>query len=478
MIPKIPWLPLRTKLAVPIGLTILVLGLGTAALMSQAILASLEDELHRRALTVASEVSLRATQEALVEDTIALDAVIADTMTRDDVMYVVVIGAGGYVLTDSFDAGIPGDLIDVFEIPRASVNDPVAFDSDRGIVHDYVAPMVDGRLGTVHLGLSQERVRAAAESEGRRLFLFSLFAALATAVMATVLTHIATQPVRQLTVAAANVASGRLDVRSGVVSRDEIGDLAEQFDDMVAKLETSQSRLRDAHKMMVRTERLAVVGQVASGIAHEIGNPLHAARQFVDALSENPDAHGRYLPLTREALDRIDNVISEMLGFTRERSLRPRAMEVNAVVTKAVDFLKFDQRCRSVELEQDLVESPPPVHLDPESIGQVVVNLVVNSLDALEGDGRVVVKTAVRSNGDARQHVVVTVQDDGPGIAPQAVDRIFEPFYTTKDPGAGTGLGLAVSQRIVTVQGGRLEYVESPGAGATFEIWLPAEERT
>jgi len=469
-------MPLRTKLAVPIGLMILLLGVCTAVLMSRTILGSLEDELHRRALTLASEVSLRATQEALVEDRIALDAIIADTMTRDDVLYVVVIGAGGYVLTDSFDAGVPDDLIDIFEIPRASVDDPVAFDSDRGVVRDYVAPMVDGRLGTVHLGISQTRVQDAARSGGRKLLVFAVIAALATALLATVLTHIATQPVRQLTVAASHVAGGRLDVRSGVVSRDEIGDLAEQFDDMVAKLGGSQAKLREAHKMLVRSERLAVVGQVASGIAHEIGNPLHAARQFVDALAENPDAHRRYLPLTREALDRIDNVISEMLGFTRERSLRPRAVEVNAVVLKAVDFLRFDQRCRNVDLDQELTDDLPTTLVDPESIGQVVVNLVVNSLDALEGEGRVLVKTAARPNGDARQHVVVTVADDGPGIDPQTVERIFEPFYTTKDPGAGTGLGLAVSQRIVSVQGGRLEYVHVPGPGATFEIWLPAEE--
>ncbi len=468
-------MPVRTKLAVPIAVAILLAGLATAVLVQRSVQVSLEDEQHQRALALSSELSARSTTKALVEDVVGLDHVVAELSQRQDVMYVVVIGASGFVLADSFAAGIPAGLIDVFESGRQDVADPVPFRTEAGVVHDYVAPMLGGRLGTVHLGMGQTRIRDRAREEGRLVLMLAVGAALFNALLAALLAHLATRPARQLTMAASRVAAGDLEVRSGVRTEDELGDLAEQFDEMVRRLRESHNKLNEAHHMVVRAERLAVVGQVASGIAHEIGNPLHAARQFIEALVDNPAAHRRYLPLAQEALDRIDNVISEMLGFTRERSLRPRAVDVNDAVSRALDFLRYDQRSRNVTLLKDLVDDLPDALVDPGALNQVLINLVVNSLDALDGQGTITIQTAPAVNGDGGRRVLVRIRDDGPGIDTGSVERVFDPFFTTKEPGMGTGLGLSVSQQMMVVQGARLDYVEPEGPGACFEIMLPVE---
>jgi C4-dicarboxylate-specific signal transduction histidine kinase len=283
-------------------------------------------------------------------------------------------------------------------------------------------------------------------------------------------------PIRQLAAAASRVGEGDLAARSGVDTADEVGDLARRFDEMVQRLQANQRSLEQAHEMMVRTERLAVLGQVTSGVAHEIGNPLHAARQFVEALRDRPERADRYLALIDEALQRIDKVIGQMLGYSRERRLERRPTDLNEVVLRSADFVGYDQRSHDVEIDLQLGQGLPRIDVDPDAMGQVVVNLMVNALDAVGGQGRIEVRTDVIRNGAPRPTVLLRVSDDGPGISPETARHIFDPFFTTKDAGKGTGLGLSVSQELVSVQGGSIRLTSGEQGGASFEVRLPAME--
>jgi len=473
---RLPRVSLRTKIALPVAVTMLVLGLGSASFVRRTVQESVQDELHQRSLSLVRELALRATQKALVEDQVGLEQVLRDVTSREDVVYVVVISSSGFVLGHSFPAGMPDGLIGVFETPRESLDDVVSFRSEKGDIQDYVAQMIDGRLGTVHLGVAQERVQQLAWERGRAVLLLLAAGAILAAVLAWIVTHLATVPLRRLAQAATRVGEGDLDARSGVRSFDEVGDLAARFDEMVERLEADQARLQQAHQMMIRTERLAMVGKVSSGVAHEIGNPLHAARQFVEGLRENPEQSERYIALIEEALRRIYKVIGQMLGFSRERQLEPRSTDINDVVSRAADFLSYDKRIRDTVLEVTLEADLPLVHVDPDAMGQVVANLLVNALDAVEGGGHIHLSTAAHTNGGPAPCVVVSVGDDGPGVPEKVAEHIFDPFFTTKEAGRGTGLGLSVSQELLSVQGGRLELKTQAGGGASFEVWLPAAE--
>jgi signal transduction histidine kinase len=472
----LPWVSLRTKIAFPVAVTMLLLGLGSASFVRRTIQASVQEELHRRSLSQVSELALRATQKALVEDQVGLEQVLRNVTAHGDVAYVVIISASGYVVAHSFPAGVPDGLVGIFETPRRSVEDVVSFRSEQGDIQDYVAQMIDGRLGTVHMGVAQGRVQQLAWERGRTVLMVIAAGAVLAAILAWLVTHLATVPLRRLTQAATQVGEGDLEVRSGVRSFDEVGDMAARFDEMVERLAADQERLRLAHQMMIRTERLAMVGKVSSGVAHEIGNPLHAARQFVEALQENPEQSERYTALLEEALRRIDKVIDQMLGFSRERRLDPRPTDINAVVTRATDFLSYDKRIRDTALEVTLGSDLPHVQVDPDAMGQVVANLLVNALDAVEGGGHIRVSTAAHVNGGPRPEVLISVDDDGPGVPQELTEHIFDPFFTTKEAGRGTGLGLSVSQELLSVQGGRIEFKNVAGGGASFEVWLPAME--
>ena len=467
---------IRSKLAVPIVGAILALGVGTALGVRRSVERSLEEELHRRSLALVSSLALQATRETVVEDLAGLERVIADVMAEDDVLYVVIIGSRGFVLADSFPAGVPTDLIGIFETPRDVIHAAVPFRTEDGPAGDYVAQMLDGRLGTVHLGVRRDRIQLQAQQQGRLVLALACSTALAAALVAWLVAHLVARPMRRLSATASRVGAGDLTARSGVVTGDEVGELAAQFDEMVQQLADGQQAVERAHRAMVRSERMAVMGTVAAGVAHEIGNPLHAARQFAEALEENPDAGERYLPLVQEALGRIDKVIAQMMAYSRERQMQLGRTDIGEVVGKAVDFAGYDRRWKDVALQTTIQPEIPPAHADPDVLGQVLVNLLVNALDAVEPGGTVRVVAAAGATPGRGAGVTIAVEDDGPGVPPELRDRVFEPFFTSKAAGHGTGLGLSVSQELMAAQGGRLDLVERQGPGAVFRLWLPAAE--
>ncbi len=236
---------------------------------------------------------------------------------------------------------------------------------------------------------------------------------------------------------------------------------------------------RQLHDQIRQQEKLAVVGQLASGIAHEIGNPLSSISAVVQNLRRKVGDE-----TIVQKLDLIDRHISRLVNITRQVSQLGRPMSptrakcsVNAAIENGVNILQFDKRARNVEVDVDLADNLPLVEGVADELSQVFMNLVLNSLDALatcdhESKQLRVATRAVTS--DLGQTVEVAVEDNGPGMPEEIVQRVFDPFFTTKDPGQGTGLGLSVSHRIVEEHGGRIGVSSTLGKGTKFTIELPA----
>jgi C4-dicarboxylate-specific signal transduction histidine kinase len=244
----------------------------------------------------------------------------------------------------------------------------------------------------------------------------------------------------------------------------------------VAELERTNRALAEARETSLRAERLATVGRLASGLAHEVGNPLGAVAGYVDlalgrlragAVDEAADLVAR---VGAEAA-RIDRIIRDLLDFARPLppSIGPAA--VATVMDGAVRLARVQPRFRDVKVEWDVPADLPPVLADEGRLAQVFLNLLLNAGDAMGGAGAVHV--GARAAGG---RVEVTVADRGPGIPPDALARIFDPFFTTKPPGAGTGLGLAVSHGIVQSMGGEISAENAPEGGAVFRVRIPVVE--
>jgi signal transduction histidine kinase len=234
------------------------------------------------------------------------------------------------------------------------------------------------------------------------------------------------------------------------------------------------SSLRAGRESLIRSETLAGVGRLAAGVAHEVGNPLAAILGYADLLlgdtSERPIApelRRDILVRVRNETERIHRIIQELLDYARPPGDVVESVAVAKIVEGAVSLVKAQARLREIEVDVALPADLPPVRATSGRLTQVLLNLLLNAADAMGGKG--LIRVDARKDGGM---VVVGVTDEGPGIPPEARDKIFGLFYTTKDPGQGTGLGLSLSQTIVEGYGGTLRLVDSE-RGARFEVRLP-----
>jgi signal transduction histidine kinase len=469
-------LSISARFALPVAVVILVMGLSVALFVHASVRINLESELEERSRAMISELVQRSTPEAVRDDIAALELVVQDVSARPDVAYVVIIGATGRVLASSFSAGLPTDLVRLFERPRQDPTSALTFRSEQGVVQDHVGLLIDGRLGTAHLGLSQARIRRQAARQSHLVLAHTLGGAVIAAVLAMLTAHLVTKPLRALASAATLVGTDQPVEIPPIRRGDELGRLAQAFEDMVRRLEQNKAQIDAANRLVVQAERMAVVGQLSAGVAHEIGNPLHAGRQFLEGLRDNPEQRERYLGLLGQALARIDKVIGQLLSYSAERTLELAPTAIDDVIHQSIDFMRYDHRVRAVRLVPDIEPELPLAVLDPSVTQQVLVNLLVNALDALDGHGEIVVSAARHRDGRGRTMIMLAVEDDGPGVPESVAAQLFDPFFTTKEPGKGTGLGLSVSQELVAAQGGTLRYLPGASGGARFEILFPTQE--
>lgn len=329
-------------------------------------------------------------------------------------------------------------------------------------------------------------------------FLFTFLSLGLTAAVAFAVARRITVPVRQLLVGTRSIRGGDLDHRVSVEARDEIGDLAESFNAMVRTLKEYKDRIDDysrslEEKVRVRTEelkkaqdsllqseKLASIGLLASGVAHELNNPLTGILMNVNLLLEdagaNPELSRELKRIAEDAL-RCKRIIDDLRDFSRRHELEIRPCSLNDVVRKTVGLIKHELELHGINFQEELSSDIPSVACDPDRIQQVLMNVFVNAIQVMPQGGALIVRSAVR--GDLAE---ITVQDNGTGIPREIRSKIFDPFFTTKQ--AGTGLGLSIVYRIMEEHGGRVEVesltreeVAAAGVpGTTIRLLLPIKQ--
>jgi signal transduction histidine kinase len=349
-------------------------------------------------------------------------------------------------------------------------------------------------------GIVRLSVRRPAGGAASLAPLFALYM-LVTAGTVLVFTYIAlgqliVRPVERLTRASERLAAGGAHVSVPEEGAAEVARLASAFNDMAAQLraeraalearltelERATKELHTAQDSLVRSEKLASVGRLAAGVAHEIGNPLAAILGFVELLRAgglDPEEEREFLARIFAETHRIHRIIRDLLDFSRQSSdaeddARDVSSDLRAVVADAVRLVAPQKDLRLVTIEQQLHDDARPVRGAAHRLTQVVLNLLLNAADAVDGEGTIVV-TVMPSEGDT---VSLVVEDSGPGIAPGVLATLFEPFVTTKPAGRGTGLGLAVCHTIVERLGGTMRAentltADGRASGARFVVRLP-----
>jgi len=326
----------------------------------------------------------------------------------------------------------------------------------------------------------------------RSLFLFYLGLTAATVLLLSyvLLTYFIVRPIDRLRLASERLAAGRLRTSVPVQGAAEVARLAATFNEMAAQLRDDRAALQDrledlqrttdelatAQEQLVRSARLAAVGRLSAGVAHEIGNPLAAIRGLLDLMQTgdlDPEEEKEFVGRVQQEAERIHHTIRDLLDFSRNEPAREGRIESSAnlseVVSDTIKLVDRQTRFHDIDLVLTLDDGLPRVRGDHERLRQLLLNLLFNAADALGGKGRIEVRT---SNGGGVVHLIV--EDDGPGIDRAILEQVFDPFVTTKAPGQGTGLGLAVCHTIVEQLGGSIGAVNREQGGATFEVRLPA----
>lgn len=277
-------------------------------------------------------------------------------------------------------------------------------------------------------------------------------------------------PIERLVAAARRVASGDLEARVQVDVGDEIGELGHAFNDMTEELAGNAARIEELHQLeLERAEQLATVGELASGLAHEIKNPVIGISSGLDLVVRRTGGDEKLSPIVTEMkrqLRRIEAAIKDLLAFARPPSPTLLPGRINEVVRRSVVLVEPAAEKAGVSLVLELDGELPQLKLDSDLVGQAVINLVINAIHATERGGSVVLSTRGLENG-----VELTVRDTGSGIAEENFRQLFRPFFTTRH--SGSGLGLSITKSIIERHGGRITVDTIVGEGSCFTIMLP-----
>ena len=315
----------------------------------------------------------------------------------------------------------------------------------------------------------------------KRYLVFSVITALVPNLLLVALViRTISRPLRRLTEAAVDVAGGAYGTQVELKSNDEVGLLAASFNEMSRKMAEDIERLRALNEHLVRAEKLAAAGALAAGVAHEVNNPLASISSLIQILQSRPldpdrEAETReMLRLISTQIERISQVLRDMLDFARQRPPARAPLDLARVVESSLRLAAFDKGFKRLKVTTDFGGRVPTVSADPDQLQQVFLNLMLNARDAMPEGGEL--RVALSFDEEARE-VSVEFEDNGHGIPEDVLPHVFDPFFTTKR--AGAGLGLAVCYGIVTAHGGRVS-VESGGGlpGTTVRVALPADAGT
>lgn len=325
-----------------------------------------------------------------------------------------------------------------------------------------------------------------------------IFLIVISVVLCTILWKLVSTPVNLLAQGMERVAGGDLDYHLTIDTKDEIGDLARAFNAMTYDLKKAKNELVEwghtleekvqekteaiqrAQVQLIHSEKLASLGRMAAGVAHEINSPLTGIVTFGHLLQKSfpPGTQEREdIEVIIDQANRCSNIIKGLLGFARASVAEKAAANINDILDSSLNIVRNKADFFNIKLITDFDRSLPRVKTDPSQLQQVFLNMIMNAADAIEEKGTITITTKTIED-DGNDFVEIEFRDTGSGISDEILGKLFEPFFTTKPVGKGTGLGLAVSHGIIQEHGGKISVKTKVGEGTSFFIRLPVYKET
>ena len=340
------------------------------------------------------------------------------------------------------------------------------------------------RAGMLYVGVLEAKY-ADVRWKALSLFILITVAGMALAlVLGYIIANKMSRPVQQLIEASNQVSQGNFSPEIGPISQSEIGVLQKTFKEMLTSIQERDKRQKvESETKLLQSEKQASVGKLAGGVAHEINNPLTGIVTFTHMLlrrNDIPEEVRADLETIGQETERVRKIVKGLLDFSRQTELDRESTDVNRLVRQAITLVENQALIKGVTLTFEAGDGLPMITLDRNQMQSVLLNIIINALDATDPGGSITLTTniGVSTSHPGQKGIEILCTDTGCGIPPENLNRLFDPFFTTKDVGHGTGLGLSVSYGIVERHGGTIWVQSKVGKGTTFKVWLPTEEKS
>jgi len=487
-------LPLFWKFTIAIVLVVTLFGSANLYFLSYSINDLFEKELSTNGLISAKTLADRSIEPILYNDLASLNKLVSEVKRNNkNIAYAFILDANNNVLAHSFPKEVPLNLININKKDQVQTINLEYEEGVTTLIRDISAPIIDSSVGQVRMGFYEDQyLRTLNLAKSFFLGLVVLFLIVGI-IAAFIFSYIITKPINLLSNTAKKLNLNQFkittvddDKKDSILSwqnpfgvHDEIDDLFGTFNAMIKRLEKTYTELQNAQESLMQSEKIAAIGILSAGIAHEINNPIAGIQNCLKRISDNPDnieQNITYIELMDEAIQKIKNVVQGLLNFSRKQDLIYSEVDTKKVIENTLLLIAYQLENSRITIVKNYPEKIPKIKGSFNHLEQVFLNLFINAIDAID-EKKIDNKNF---NGEidisiftTKDYLGVKIRDNGIGIPIEKIKQIFDPFYTLKKIKQGTGLGLAVSLNILQQHHGKIKAENNTYGGITFSIYLP-----
>jgi signal transduction histidine kinase len=485
-------LPLFWKFAFTIIMLVFIFGMINMYILWKSVYQSFEKEIDKRCVVLSDIISQKALTPIVYDDIVSLYNIL-DEMQRSDksIAYIFLTDDNNHILAKTFDSGVPVSLLDANAIKAQQYNIEVLNIKhyQYNTIRDIAYPILNGDIGVVRLGLVEDTIRnEIMEATKSLIFMILLFLTIGL-LGAFAFSYLITSPIKIISQQAQlvkldSINTGIQEVKYPRYKRlfhfyfhDELDILVSKFREMLIRLNQNYSELQKTRDSFVQAEKMAAIGTLVAGIGHEINNPISGIKNCAIRIAkkpENTEQTLKYIGLIQDATDKMENVTRHLLDFSRTQETEYVLINPIEIIDNSISLIAFKAQKAKVVINRDYNKGLM-IKANANQLEQVILNFLINSLDAIAEKkiadpgfhGEINIKLRKKDS-----LVLVQVQDNGIGIPDKTNRKLFDPFYTTKEAGKGTGLGLYVSFNIIKEHNGKIYFESKEGEGTLFTIEL------
>ncbi|MFA3781631.1 ATP-binding protein [Melioribacteraceae bacterium 4301-Me] len=492
-------MPLFWKFSLAIVTIVLVFGSINSILIYNNVQSALQTETEKRALFIAKSISNQITSALLFEDYVALQNTINSIKNIDSaIAYIFVLDVNDNLVVHTFEDVFPRSLILANSLSdNQQYNSQLIKFKGKGgeLILDIAVPVLSGKVGKVRVGIIESFIQSDVQKTVNVFWIMVAVFLGVGIIGAFVFANFITKPIKTIQNVADNIELDQIGkkevpqikIREKLFDRikmlfraeDEIDILADKFNQMIIRLDKAYRDLQNAQTTIIQSEKLATVGTLTAGLAHEINNPVAGLQNCIRRIKNDPaniEQNKKYLVMMESAVEKIEKVVGSLLNFSRRQSGDFMSLSIDEIVENSLLLVSHRIEKLRISITRNFPSHLPKIKGNKNQLEQVMLNLFINCIDSLEEKisantetERKIILSALQENN----FVKVVIEDTGIGIPRDLIDKIYDPFFTTKSPGKGTGLGLSIVYNIIEAHNGKIYFESEEGKGTIVTLHLP-----